>query len=197
MRVSWSPFSSCQIHLLEIVLKHQACICGARSTPAKKARSWPQRRAGYFPQCPAAWNYTIEVNSPHKELCKLNQRHWTSLQKELFLFIFFVVFFFSLGFVEDTLLQKPWEGNYAYTCISPLQEKEILIYTRWSHQRHQLIMHSLLYTHTQKKRHWNHDHSQKKIFIFLIGIELQVYYQKWLILRVDWKNTRTSKMSFT
>lgn len=159
MRVSWSPFSSCQIHLLEIVLKHQACICGARSTPAKKARSWPQRQVGYFPWYPAARNYTMEVNSPHKELCKLNQRHWTSPKKELFLFIFFP------SVLLKTHFYKKHEKETAYTsCISPLQE--ILIYKRWSHQRHQLIMHSLL--HTQKKKALESWLQQKNYLFFLL-----------------------------
>lgn len=152
MRVSWSPFSSCQIHLLEIVLKHQACICGARSTPAKKARSWPQRRAGYFPQCPAAWNYTIEVNSPHKELCKLNQRHWTSPQKELFLFIFFVVFFFFPWFCwRHTFTKTVRRKLCLHLYFSFTRKRNINLYKVKPSKTSVNNAQPTLHTHTQKK----------------------------------------------
>lgn len=89
-----------------------------------------------------------------------NYANWTKdielPQRASYFFSF--SFFFPLGFVEDPLLQKPWEGNCAYTCISALQENINLYKVKPSKTS---IHNAQPTSHTYKKRHRNHDHNQK------------------------------------
>lgn len=47
-------------------LKYQACVCGIHSTPAKKARSWPQSWATYFSLVPSCTELDPRGEFPSK-----------------------------------------------------------------------------------------------------------------------------------
>lgn len=80
-----------------------------------------------------------------------NYANWTKdieLPQRASYFFSFSFFFFPLVLLK-THFYKNREKETVPTLVFLLYKK-ILIYTRWSHQRHQFITHSLLHTHTKK-----------------------------------------------